>query len=91
LSENQKAPVHKTDKPWGYELLWAKTGQYVGKVLFVKKGEALSLQTIEKKKKPSSSNPVNAGLKPVPMKESSPKPCIDQGMYFIFHQRPSTA
>ena len=44
MSENLKAPVHKTDKPWGYELLWAKTGQYVGKILFVKKGEALSLQ-----------------------------------------------
>ena len=28
----------KTEKPWGYELLYALTDQYVGKVIFVKKG-----------------------------------------------------
>ena len=32
------------EKPWGYELLWAHTERYVGKVLHIKKGEALSLQ-----------------------------------------------
>src|SRR5215218_7082013 len=34
----------KVDKPWGYELIWAETDHYVGKVLFVKAGESLSLQ-----------------------------------------------
>ena len=34
----------RTDKPWGHELIWAETDQYVGKVLFVKAGESLSLQ-----------------------------------------------
>jgi mannose-6-phosphate isomerase len=34
----------RVDKPWGYELIWAQTAQYVGKVLFVKAGESLSLQ-----------------------------------------------
>jgi mannose-6-phosphate isomerase-like protein (cupin superfamily) len=34
----------RVDKPWGYELLWAKTESYVGKLLFVKAGESLSLQ-----------------------------------------------
>jgi mannose-6-phosphate isomerase len=34
----------KVEKPWGYELIWAQTDAYVGKVLFVKAGEALSLQ-----------------------------------------------
>ena len=32
------------DKPWGHELIWAKTDRYVGKILHVKAGEALSLQ-----------------------------------------------
>ena len=32
------------DKPWGHELIWAKTGCYVGKILHVRAGEALSLQ-----------------------------------------------
>jgi mannose-6-phosphate isomerase len=34
----------RVDKPWGYELIWAETGDYVGKVLFVEAGESLSLQ-----------------------------------------------
>jgi mannose-6-phosphate isomerase-like protein (cupin superfamily) len=38
------APVTRVDKPWGYELHWAKTDRYVGKVLHVKAGHALSLQ-----------------------------------------------
>jgi mannose-6-phosphate isomerase-like protein (cupin superfamily) len=32
------------DKPWGHELIWAKTDHYVGKILHIKAGEALSLQ-----------------------------------------------
>jgi mannose-6-phosphate isomerase len=36
--------VTRVEKPWGYELHWAKTDRYVGKVLHVKAGHALSLQ-----------------------------------------------
>ena len=35
---------YKVDKPWGYELVWARTDRYVGKVLHVKAGHVLSLQ-----------------------------------------------
>jgi mannose-6-phosphate isomerase len=34
----------RVEKPWGHELIWAETGQYVGKILHVKAGHALSLQ-----------------------------------------------
>ncbi len=34
----------RTEKPWGYELRWAITDKYLGKVLHIKRGEALSLQ-----------------------------------------------
>jgi mannose-6-phosphate isomerase len=34
----------RVDKPWGYELIWAQTDVYVGKILFVRAGESLSLQ-----------------------------------------------
>ncbi|MGH2921330.1 MAG: hypothetical protein ACRDKU_04600, partial [Gaiellaceae bacterium] len=34
----------KVEKPWGHELIWAETNDYVGKILFVKAGESLSLQ-----------------------------------------------
>ena len=32
------------DKPWGHELIWARTDRYVGKILHIRAGEALSLQ-----------------------------------------------
>jgi mannose-6-phosphate isomerase len=34
----------RVEKPWGYEIWWARTERYVGKILHVKKGESLSLQ-----------------------------------------------
>ena len=34
----------RVEKPWGWELIWAHAEQYVGKVLFVRAGESLSLQ-----------------------------------------------
>ncbi len=36
-------------KPWGYELIWANSGRYVGKILHVNKGHSLSLQYHEMK------------------------------------------
>ena len=39
----EKLP-RKTDKPWGYELLFALTPKYAGKKIFVKKNHRLSLQ-----------------------------------------------
>ena len=41
--------VQRVPKPWGYELIFAKTGRYVGKILHVTKGECLSLQYHEMK------------------------------------------
>ena len=34
----------RVDKPWGHEIIWAENDLYVGKVLHVRAGEALSLQ-----------------------------------------------
>jgi mannose-6-phosphate isomerase len=35
---------NRVGKPWGYELRWAITDRYVGKILHINSGEALSLQ-----------------------------------------------
>jgi mannose-6-phosphate isomerase len=35
---------YRVDKPWGYELVWARTDRYVGKLLHVRAGHVLSLQ-----------------------------------------------
>jgi mannose-6-phosphate isomerase-like protein (cupin superfamily) len=37
-------PVERVEKPWGYELVYAATDRYLGKVLFIRAGEQLSLQ-----------------------------------------------
>ena len=39
----------KVEKPWGWELVWAEADAYVGKLLFVRAGESLSLQYHEVK------------------------------------------
>lgn len=39
-----KSEIKRVEKPWGYELIFAKTGQYVGKILHINKGHQLSLQ-----------------------------------------------
>ena len=40
---------HKTEKPWGYELLFALTTQYAGKLIFVLKGTVSVCNTTRKK------------------------------------------
>jgi mannose-6-phosphate isomerase len=39
-----KTPVKRVPKPWGYEIIWAHTDRYVGKVLHINAGHALSVQ-----------------------------------------------
>jgi mannose-6-phosphate isomerase-like protein (cupin superfamily) len=41
--------ARRVEKPWGWELIWALTDRYCGKLLFVRAGEALSLQYHERK------------------------------------------
>jgi mannose-6-phosphate isomerase len=42
-------PPEKVEKPWGWELIWALGDRYCGKLLFVRAGQALSLQYHERK------------------------------------------
>ncbi|MEO6865565.1 MAG: cupin domain-containing protein [Gemmatimonadaceae bacterium] len=44
-----KQDVKYVEKPWGHELIWAHTPLYVGKVLHIKAGQALSVQYHEQK------------------------------------------
>jgi len=45
----KRAEETLVEKPWGYEVRWAATDRYLGKILHVRKGEALSLQYHERK------------------------------------------
>jgi mannose-6-phosphate isomerase-like protein (cupin superfamily) len=40
---------YRVEKPWGYELIWAHTDRYVGKILHIEAGHVLSLQYHERK------------------------------------------
>lgn len=44
----EQIPV-RVDKPWGYEIWWAWTDDYVGKILHVDAGHKLSVQYHERK------------------------------------------
>jgi mannose-6-phosphate isomerase len=35
---------YRVAKPWGHELVWARTDRYVGKILHIEPGHLLSLQ-----------------------------------------------
>ena len=39
-----RTKVRRVDKPWGYEIIWALTDRYCGKVLHINAGQALSVQ-----------------------------------------------
>ena len=39
-----RTDVKRVPKPWGYEIIWAHTDRYVGKVLHINAGHALSVQ-----------------------------------------------
>ncbi len=39
----------RVENPWGHQLIWAKTDRYVGKIIHVNAGHALSLQYHERK------------------------------------------
>jgi mannose-6-phosphate isomerase len=41
--------ARRIDKPWGYELVWAHSEHYCGKLLFIREGEQLSLQVHNRK------------------------------------------
>jgi quercetin dioxygenase-like cupin family protein len=36
--------VRRVPKPWGHEIIWAQTDRYVGKILHITAGQALSVQ-----------------------------------------------
>ena len=49
MTERYRVSPRRVEKPWGWELVWAETDEYVGKLLFVRAGESLSLQYHEVK------------------------------------------
>jgi mannose-6-phosphate isomerase len=39
-----RVQIVKVPKPWGHEIIWAKSDRYVGKILHINAGQELSVQ-----------------------------------------------
>ncbi len=81
--------VRRVDKPWGYELIWALTDTYCGKVLFVRAGHALSLQFHREK---DESWLVQTGRAKLELGDAGQAALAEEvvGPGFAFHYRPGT-
>jgi phosphomannomutase/mannose-6-phosphate isomerase-like protein (cupin superfamily) len=44
MTADPRESARRVEKPWGHELIWAHTDQYVGKILVIEAGKRLSLQ-----------------------------------------------
>jgi mannose-6-phosphate isomerase len=44
MSNAELSSERRVEKPWGYEIIWAHTPRYVGKILHITKGHRLSRQ-----------------------------------------------
>jgi mannose-6-phosphate isomerase len=81
--------VRRVDKPWGYELIWALTDTYCGKVLFVKAGQALSLQFHREK---DESWLVQSGRAKLELGDAGQAALLEEivGPGYAFHYAPGT-
>ena len=77
------------EKPWGSELIWAHTGSYAGKILFVKAGESLSLQFHREK---DESWLVQSGRAKLELGDAGQSALAEEivGAGYAFHYRPGT-
>ncbi len=48
-TDSSRVEVISVPKPWGHETIWAHTDRYVGKILHINAGQALSVQYHDKK------------------------------------------
>ena len=82
-------PARRVEKPWGYELIWAHADAYVGKILFVRAGESLSLQFHREK---DESWFVDSGRAELELGDAGPGPLNTEviGPGSCFHFTPGT-
>jgi mannose-6-phosphate isomerase-like protein (cupin superfamily) len=81
--------TRRVDKPWGYELIWALTDDYTGKLLHVNAGHSLSLQFHNEK---DESWLVYAGRAKIELGEVGKAVLAEEvvGPGAAFHYRPGT-
>jgi mannose-6-phosphate isomerase-like protein (cupin superfamily) len=79
--------MRRVSKPWGYEIVWAETDRYVGKILHIEAGQSLSRQYHVKK---DETFLVEAGEMDLEIGEGTERKTIRMRRRESFHCRPQT-
>jgi len=79
----------RVEKPWGYEIWWARTDRYAGKILHIKKGESLSLQYHRVKEETILVQSGRLLLETAPA-EGQPLSGVEMGPGEVYHVHPGT-
>ena len=77
----------RIDKPWGYEILWARTDRYVGKILHIEAGKRLSYQYHERKEETLR---VQSGRMRLLYDAGEGERTLEMGPGDVFHVHPGT-
>ncbi len=79
--------MRRVEKPWGYELVWAETERYVGKILHVRAGERLSRQYHKIKEETLM---VESGQMDLEVGAGADVTRVRMGPREVFHVKPGT-
>jgi mannose-6-phosphate isomerase len=79
--------MRRVIKPWGYEIVWAETNRYVGKILHINAGQKLSRQYHETK---DETFLVETGEMDLEIGQASEARTIRMGPRESFHCAPRT-
>jgi mannose-6-phosphate isomerase-like protein (cupin superfamily) len=79
--------MRRVNKPWGYEIVWAETDRYVGKILHIEAGHKLSRQYHVKK---DETFLVEKGEMDLELGDGSDRHVLRMGERQAFHCPPRT-
>jgi mannose-6-phosphate isomerase-like protein (cupin superfamily) len=79
--------MRRVNKPWGYEVVWAETERYVGKILHIDAGQKLSRQYHVKK---DETFLVESGEMDLEVGDASDRRVIRMKAHDSFHFAPRT-
>ncbi len=79
--------MRRVTKPWGYEIVWAETDRYVGKILHIAEGQKLSRQYHVRK---DETFLVESGVMDLEVGQGADLRVIRMGARDSFHCPPNT-
>ncbi len=87
MGKAELSNARRVEKPWGYEIIWAETARYVGKILHITKGHRLSRQYHEVKEETLR---VLSGRMDLEVGPDDDRTVLTMAPGDVFHVRPHT-